>query len=101
MVTLRHDGPARLASDGEEMARCVIHGVLQRRLVRVDFEGVRYMTPSFANALMMTLMESLTEFDVQFRVQFANWSPDVKRAMDQAAERYSKGIRLSTQRTPD
>ena len=99
MVTLRHDGPARLASDGEALARNAISACQSSEEVRVDFEGVRYMTPSFANGFVMTILHEMGEWWIRFRV--VNRNESVSDALDRATDRYKKGIRLSTQRTPD
>jgi hypothetical protein len=59
--------------------------------------GVMRMTPSFANALTMTLQEEFPNGEFRSRVTFSNANDTVMRAINDSIGRYDRGIRLSTQ----
>lgn len=88
----------RAASGGvslaEEMAEKLRHG----ESARVDLAAVEIMTPSFANALVMTLLDHVSLADLRDRCSFVNRSDAVVDAMNRAVQRYQNGIRLTTQR---
>ena len=66
--------------------------------VCIDLSPAERMTPSFANALVMTILEAVGEREFESRVTLRASSDLVREAWSKAVERYKRGIRLSTQR---
>jgi hypothetical protein len=101
MTTLQPQTHAlRSASEGLEMAREIIARLRNAERFRVDFAAVEMMSPSFANALIMTLLEQFSVDQLRANCEFANRTEVVIDAMNRAAQRYQSGIRLTTQRLP-
>lgn len=87
----------RSSSAAEELASTLIPRVECGEVLTVDFSSVQRMTPSYANTLVMLLLE---RFDLQLlkeRCCFINRNQLVIEAMNRSAQRYLSGIRLSTQ----
>lgn len=85
------------AASGCELAHRV-HRMLDRGAsVSLDFRRVEYLTPSFANAFVMTLLEEAGEGALK-NVYRVNASDRLLRKLDRAEQRYRDGVRLSTQR---
>jgi hypothetical protein len=85
---------------GLALAQQVIAAVRSGEAVTLDLRAAERMTPSFANALVMTILESIAAGQFESMVQPLFASQTVEEAWSKAAERYRRGIRLSTQR-PD
>lgn len=101
MLTLRPQSHAlRSASEGLEMAQEIIARIRANERVRVDLAAVEMMSPSFANTLVMTLLEQFTVDQLRANCEFANRTDVVIEAMNRAVQRYQSGIRLTTQRLP-
>lgn len=90
----------RSASEGLEMAREIVAQLRNGERVRVDFAAVEMMSPSFANTLVMTLLEQFSVDQLRANCEFANRADVVIEAMNRAVQRYQSGIRLTTQRLP-
>ncbi len=90
----------RSATDGMSLARAVLRALDAGQPVRIDFAGVEIMTPSFANAFVMLLLERYEVPQLRERCEFLNRTDHVVMAMNRSVERYQQGIRLSTQRRP-
>jgi hypothetical protein len=65
--------------------------------VTIIFNNVERMTPSFANAFVMTLLERFSSHEFSNRVEFTNVSDAVHAAITKSIERYERGIRLTSQ----
>jgi hypothetical protein len=65
--------------------------------VVIDLTGVERMTPSYANAFVMAVLEYLREDSLEPRVSFVNGEDIVMDAIYRSVARYGKGIRLSNQ----
>lgn len=101
MTTLQPQSHAlRSASEGLEMAREIVAHLQASQKVRVDFAAVEMMSPSFANTLVMTLLEQFSVDQLRANCEFANRTDVVIEAMNRAVQRYQSGIRLTTQRHP-
>lgn len=59
--------------------------------------GIDRMTPSFANALVMTVIEAVGLAGFTASVTLINANALVAESWLKAVERYQRGIRLSTQ----
>lgn len=85
------------ALEGSKLAEQIAVYLRNRETVNIDLLHARRMTPSFANAMMMTLMD---EFDIDMLkahldIQAAN--PQVIDAINTSIARFKSGIRLSSQ----
>ena len=67
--------------------------------LEIDLSRVDRMTPSFANALVMTLLHAVSREIIRERVRFVNAQPIVIAAINSSIRRFDSGIRLSTQLT--
>ena len=90
----------RSSIDGANLAATVLRALDDGETVRIDFSGVEIMTPSFANAFVMLLLERHEVPQLRERCEFLNRSDHVVCAMNRSVERYRQGIRLTTQRRP-
>jgi hypothetical protein len=66
--------------------------------VRLDFDGVGRITPSFSNAFVMTLLQRLSLEGFRARIQMVNQNAGVQTAIAESIRLYESGVRLSTQR---
>ena len=84
---------------GLRLAERVVGALKAGRSVFLDLRGVERLTPSFANAVVMTILDAvgIDEFRSKLRVEIA--SPLVAEGWSKAIERYERGIRLTTQRS--
>lgn len=82
-----------------QLANAVLEAVHAGEVVRLDFADVQVMTPSFANALVMTLLATTSIDDLRSKCDMANRSSHVIENMNLAVKRFQAGIRLSSQRT--
>ena len=86
------------AENGQELA----HGILRAlqfssEPVTLDFADVQLLTPSFANAMVMTLLARLTLDELRSRCLMVNRQAFVVESLSSAARRFADGIRLSNQ----
>jgi hypothetical protein len=81
-----------------ELAKRVIAQLRSGENVHLDLEPVERLTPSVANALVMTILDEVgrAEFDAMISVAFG--SELASESWTKAVQRYERGIRLSTQR---
>lgn len=101
MITIQLQSNAlRSASEALDTAREILAHLREAERIRIDFAVVEMMSPSFANALVMTLLEQFTVDQLRARCEFANRNDVVIAAMNRAVQRYQSGIRLTTQRLP-
>lgn len=87
----------RSAQMGEDIAVEILDAIDQNQQVELDFRAVEIMTPSFANALIMTLLSRHSLDDLRRKCLFQNRSSTVISMMNRAVTRYSNGIRLTAQ----
>lgn len=85
-------------ASGLSIASAVLEAVRTGHKVRVSLMNAERMTPSFANALVMTLMESLGAEAFHAQVSLETASAAVSDQWNAAIDRYDRGIRLTTQR---
>jgi len=86
------------ATAGLELARDVLCCLRSDESVLIDLEAVERVTPSFANALIMTLLAEIPRVELAARAPIVNASPSVAQSLAESARRYEAGIRLSSQR---
>lgn len=83
---------------GLAIAARIIEHVRSGVVVQVSLVAAERMTPSFANALVMTLIESLGIEAFRARVRLEAKADSVREQWNAAIDRYERGIRLTTQR---
>ena len=83
---------------GLALANEIVKTLLRGESVHLDLTAAQRMTPSFANALVMTMLEAVGEAAFHARVRLSTSADPVAEAWSKAIERYKRGIRLSTQR---
>lgn len=86
------------AANGVATAQIVLSHIREGKNVALEFSDVERMTASFANALVMTLLESMGEDGLDKKIELINAAPIVAGEWQKAVERYQRGVRLSTQR---
>ncbi|MBL8764747.1 MAG: hypothetical protein JNM07_10810 [Phycisphaerae bacterium] len=93
---ISQSGVLNSASSGLALAAHVTARLQRVDTVEIDMRSVVRVTPSFANAFVMTM---LSEFPNAFpqRVRLVHAQELVDLAFRQAADRYARGIRLSSQ----
>jgi hypothetical protein len=82
---------------GLSLAQHTVSALRNGEDVRIDLCAAERMTPSFANALVMTILMAVGEREFSDRVRLSASSGLVLEAWAKAVERYRRGIRLSTQ----
>ena len=84
------------AHRGSELAS-EIFGVWETETVRLDFDGVAYMSASFANALFFNLLRRYGDdvAGLKRRIEIDNASDAVRSAINLAITRHFEGMRLS------
>lgn len=85
-------------ASGLSLARDIVAALRCGRAVALDMSTVERMTPSFANALVMTILDAVGLPVFRAQLQMSTVSPVVQDAWAKAIERYERGIRLTTQR---
>lgn len=90
------DGVLNSASRGLDLARDVSVRLEKSESIEIDCQGVARVTPSFANAFVMTLAASDPAV-FRSRVHIRNASSHVDDAFQSARDRFARGIRLTTQ----
>jgi hypothetical protein len=83
---------------GLDLAVRIVELLKRERHAVLDFAEVERLTPSFANALVMTILDAVGLDELERKLRVANASPLVSESWFKAIERYQRGIRLSTQR---
>lgn len=85
------------STNGEQLANAVLLTIRAGEEVEIDFVDVEVMTPSFANAFVMTLLAQLSLDEIRRHCVMANRPQLVVDLLNRAVTRYQKGIRLSVQ----
>lgn len=85
------------AAKGQELAEYVTMCLEHSEMVTLDFGGVEVITPSFANAFVMTLLHRMPLEEVRRRCVMVNRAEWVAARISDAARRYQSGVRLSSQ----
>lgn len=81
-----------------ELASRAVRALERGDEVVLDFRAVERLTPSFANALAMTILEAVGQDRFRARVSIRDASELVAESWAKAVGRYARGIRLTTQR---
>jgi len=91
-------GPAlNSGAEGVTLARQVLDSVQAGGPVVLELSAVQRMTASFANALVMTLLEAAGDHPLSDVIEMRGVQDSVRREWEKAESRYRRGIRLSTQ----
>jgi hypothetical protein len=85
------------AQRGLALARTILEHLSQNREVTVDFSDVESITPSFSNALVMTLLHERSLDEIREHVHMVNRTPLVAQSINNSAKWYQQGLRLTTQ----
>lgn len=85
-------------SAGLALANAVVDALRAGETVVLDLSAAERMTPSFANALAMTILDAAGEAVAASRLSVLSTSGPVNEAWSKSVERYRRGFRLSTQR---
>jgi hypothetical protein len=88
------------ALSGLSLAEGIVSLIRQGKSIEVDLSAAERMTASYANALMMTLLEQFPVDQVKEQVRFENVAEPVAESISAAIERFKRGLRLSTQQGP-
>ena len=85
------------AGDGLELAHEILSDLQLHESVALDFSQTEFITPSFTNALVLTLVHALGTDVFKERVCLSGVSSSVRSSLDRSVQRYERGIRLSSQ----
>lgn len=97
---VRAEGPTlNTVSKGLELAERIVTALKLGRSVTLDFADAERLTPSFANAVVMTILDAVGIEGFRSKLRMETASPLVKESWAKAIERYERGIRLTTQRS--
>jgi hypothetical protein len=86
------------AASGLDVAREISKLLAENREVCLNAQEVERMTPSFANAMVMTVLAEYPQEDFASRVLLDTSNQFVLQQVVAAVSRYNRGIRLSSQR---
>ena len=96
---LEVEGPTQnTVSAGLDLAERVVSTIRDGYIVLLDLKGVERLTPSFANALVMTIIESVGDVAFRTKLSVVFGSELVEEGWRKAVQRYERGVRLTTQR---
>lgn len=93
---LQLDGVLNSATRGCQLAVEVQRLLEAQEKVEIDFLNVERVTPSFANAFVMPLLEREADVFAQ-SVRLVQLPEFVAVAIEASVSRYQRGVRLSTQ----
>ncbi len=94
---LHQSGVLNSASRGAELAHAVLEQVALNGTVEIDASEVIRVTPSFANAFVMTVLDRMPDALACGKVRLVA-SDFVRAAFVASEDRFARGIRLSSQR---
>ncbi|MBX3377519.1 MAG: STAS-like domain-containing protein [Phycisphaeraceae bacterium] len=97
MLYLKLQSSLTTAVNGQSLAGLIIAALHTEEAVQVDFADVEVLTPSFANALILTLLASMSVESLRVRCVMTNRRDTVADSLNRAAFRFQQGIRLSDQ----
>ncbi len=97
-IITQHDEVLNSAVAGAELAAQVESAIAASDRVILDLSNVRRVTPSFANAFVMNVLEVTRAASLSSVVDVQSNQPIVLSAFADAESRYQRGIRLSSQR---
>ena len=98
--TLQLETVLNHADRGLALARLILDRLNAGQTLTLDFARVERVTPSFANAFIMTLLEAAPVETLREAVKMVNRNDTVAVAINDSVRRYRRGIRLSTQQQP-
>jgi hypothetical protein len=84
------------ASAGLELAKSVLDHLAAHESVELDFSPVDRITPSFANAFVMTILAA-NDSRLPENLFLLNRNDLVEKEISLSISAYSRGLRLSTQ----
>ena len=98
-LSLELEGPTQnTVPAGLELAQRVVSAIQAGNTVCLDLTKVERLTPSFANALVMTILEAVGPDAFKSKLRLVFGSEFVESSWGQAVQRYERGVRLTTQR---
>ncbi|MGP1345346.1 MAG: STAS-like domain-containing protein [Phycisphaerales bacterium] len=86
------------ATHGANLSLDVANQLRTVAVVSVDFSEVDRMTPSFANSFLMPLLAEFGRDYLRIHLVFHAANPVVSQALRDAANRFDRGIKLSSMR---
>ena len=92
------EGVLNDANRGLSLANEVVASVSAGDSVAIDFIRVSRMTPSFSNAFMMKMLEDIGVDSARKHVEFVNRNASVASSLSTSYGRWTRGVRLSSQR---
>jgi len=95
---IQHEAVLNSAIAGAELAAQVETAIVASDRVTLDLSNVRRVTPSFANAFVMKVLEVTRAASLNVVVDIRSDQPIVLSAFADAESRFQRGIRLSSQR---
>ncbi|MBM4107885.1 MAG: hypothetical protein FJ255_03600 [Phycisphaerae bacterium] len=96
-ATLQFERTLNSAAEGLKMALRALEALRADEFVTIDATTAERVTPSFANAFVMTILAEAPDAFKSHRIRL-DAGDFVRRAFDASIDRYERGIRLSTQR---
>jgi hypothetical protein len=97
-VILRAPGPSlNTVSTGLKLAETALCAIRNGHRVEIDFAEVSRITPSCANALVMTMLGGMSGEAFASSISICNAAVIVAESWNEAVQRYHRGIRLSSQ----
>ncbi len=94
-MEIRLESILNRASAGLALAHQVLDALAFGEVVTLDFSAVDRMTPSFANAFMMTIKEAPE--NLSQRIIMLHRNEQVIHALEESSRRFDQGLRLSIQ----
>ena len=91
------DSVLNRAQAGLDLARQVLDRIRASGSVSLDLTNVDRITPSFANAFVMTILDESGESDLPHSLTLLNPNDQVSREIAISVDRYARGLRLTTQ----
>lgn len=94
---VQHEAVLNSAVNGADLAAQVELAIAASERVTLDLSNVRRVTPSFANAFVMNVLEVTRATSLSSIVEIQSDQRIVISAFADAESRYQRGIRLSSQ----
>ncbi len=96
-VSMQQSGVLNSATSGYDLALSVLECLRRDDSVEIDARLVTRVTPSFANSLVMSVLDEFPEAFSSRRCLIVA-DPHVLASFEASMSRFARGIRLSTQR---
>lgn len=85
------------ATAGLALAAQVLDRMAFSDICEIDFSHAERMTPSFANAFVMTVLVQHPRAFADQRIVLYHANKAVSHAVERSIDRFARGVRLSTQ----